>query len=60
MMNETERPEFWESAFTEKQEMWGFESAKSAVSTRDFFCPKVSEEMSLFPALVMGGMRKFS
>jgi SAM-dependent methyltransferase len=37
MMNENEKPEFWESAFTEKQEMWGFEPAKSAVLTKDFF-----------------------
>lgn len=32
-----EKPEFWESAFGEKQEMWGFEPAKSAVLTKDFF-----------------------
>jgi SAM-dependent methyltransferase len=37
MTNENEKPEFWESAFTEKQEMWGFEPAKSAVLTKDFF-----------------------
>ncbi len=35
MVNETENPEFWESAFNEKQEMWGFEPAKSAVLTKD-------------------------
>lgn len=29
--------EFWESSFIEKQEMWGFEPARSALSTRDFF-----------------------
>ncbi len=29
--------EFWEEAFREKQEMWGFEPAKSAVLARDFF-----------------------
>ncbi len=32
-----EKPEFWESSFIEKQEMWGFEPAKSAVLTKDFF-----------------------
>ncbi len=32
-----EKPEFWEAAFGEKQEMWGFEPAKSAVLTKDFF-----------------------
>ncbi|SIO54520.1 class I SAM-dependent methyltransferase [Chitinophaga niabensis] len=29
--------EFWESAFNEKQEMWGLEPAKSAVLTKDLF-----------------------
>lgn len=29
--------EFWEEAFKEKQEMWGFEPAKSAILTKDFF-----------------------
>jgi hypothetical protein len=37
MVNENEKPEFWEAAFDEKQEMWGFEPAKSAVLTKDFF-----------------------
>lgn len=37
MENKMEPPEFWESAFGEKQEMWGFEPAKSAVLTKDFF-----------------------
>ncbi|RFM31053.1 class I SAM-dependent methyltransferase [Chitinophaga silvisoli] len=32
-----EEPEFWEKSFTEKQEMWGFEPAKSAVLTKDYF-----------------------
>ena len=29
--------EFWEEAFKDKQEMWGFDPAKSAVLTKDFF-----------------------
>lgn len=29
--------EFWEEAFKDKQEMWGFEPAKSAVVAKDFF-----------------------
>lgn len=29
--------EFWEEAFKDKQEMWGFEPAYSAVLTKDFF-----------------------
>jgi len=37
MAIENEQPEFWETAFTEKKEMWGFEPAKSAVLTKDFF-----------------------
>lgn len=37
MSNHTDQPEFWEAAFREKQEMWGFEPAKSAVLTKDFF-----------------------
>ncbi len=37
MENKTEKPEFWETAFGEKQEMWGLEPAHSAVLTKDFF-----------------------
>jgi len=37
MISESEKSEFWESAFNEKQEMWGFEPAKSAILTKDFF-----------------------
>jgi len=29
--------EFWESSFIEKQTMWGFEPADSAILTKDFF-----------------------
>ncbi len=29
--------EFWEASFAEKQEMWGFEPASSALLTKDFF-----------------------
>lgn len=29
--------EFWEEAFKNKKEMWGFEPAKSAILTKDFF-----------------------
>jgi cyclopropane fatty-acyl-phospholipid synthase-like methyltransferase len=29
--------EFWEEAFKDKQEMWGLETAKSTVLTKDFF-----------------------
>src|SRR5688572_25739449 len=37
MINDTEKPEFWEKNFIEKQEMWGFEPSKSAVQTKDLF-----------------------
>lgn len=39
-MNEKEVPEFWESNFIEKKEMWGFEPSRSAVLTKDFFAEK--------------------
>ncbi len=29
--------EFWDQAFKDKQEMWGFDPAKSTVLTKDFF-----------------------
>jgi SAM-dependent methyltransferase len=29
--------EFWEQAFVDKQEMWGFEPADSAILAKDFF-----------------------
>ena len=37
LVNEPEKPEFWEASFREKQEMWGFEPAKLAVVSKDFF-----------------------
>lgn len=37
MDQQTDKPEFWEAAFSEKHEMWGFEPAASAVLTKDFF-----------------------
>jgi len=40
MVNENEKPEFWETAFDEKQEMWGLEPSKSAVLTKDLFVQK--------------------
>lgn len=32
--------EFWEEAFKDKQEMWGFEPAKSTLLVNDFFIEK--------------------
>jgi SAM-dependent methyltransferase len=37
MANESGKPEFWEAAFADKQEMWGMEPAKSAVITKNLF-----------------------
>lgn len=53
MSNETEKPEFWESAFGEKQEMWGFEPAKSAALTKNFFVEK-SVKNILIPGIGYG------
>lgn len=40
MQQENEQPEFWEAAFTDKQEMWGFNPAQSAILAKDFFVAK--------------------
>lgn len=53
MNTENEKPEFWESAFTEKQEMWGFEPSKSAVLTKDFFVQQ-SVKSILIPGIGYG------
>ncbi len=39
-MNENEKPEFWESSFISKQEMWGFSPARSAILTNHLFIQK--------------------
>jgi SAM-dependent methyltransferase len=53
MTNKTEKPEFWESAFHEKQEMWGFEPSGSAVLTKDFFV-RESVKNILIPGIGYG------
>lgn len=40
MQQEPGKLEFWEAAFSEKQEMWGFEPSNSAILTKDFFVEK--------------------
>ncbi|MGV3612547.1 MAG: methyltransferase domain-containing protein [Fluviicola sp.] len=40
MMSENEKPEFWESSFSSKQEMWGFSPARSAILTNHLFIQK--------------------
>jgi SAM-dependent methyltransferase len=53
MADETEKSEFWESAFSGKQEMWGFEPSKSAILTKDFFVQK-SVKNILVPGIGYG------
>jgi SAM-dependent methyltransferase len=53
MVNKTDKSEFWESAFNEKHEMWGFEPSKSALLTRDFFAQK-SVKNILIPGIGYG------
>jgi len=53
MEHETEQPEFWEKSFIEKQEMWGFEPAKSAILTKDLFLEK-SVSNILIPGIGYG------
>ncbi len=45
--------EFWESHFKEKNEMWGFEPARSAVITKDFFAGQAVQNV-LIPGIGYG------
>jgi SAM-dependent methyltransferase len=45
--------EFWEEAFKEKQEMWGFEPSKSALLIKDFFVEKKVKNV-LIPGIGYG------
>ncbi|QJB33674.1 methyltransferase domain-containing protein [Chitinophaga oryzae] len=53
MQQENAKPEFWEAAFTEKQEMWGFEPSHSALLTSDFFVEKGVKKV-LIPGIGYG------
>ncbi|WP_276133967.1 class I SAM-dependent methyltransferase [Polluticoccus soli] len=53
MQDESNKPEFWEAAFNDKREMWGFEPAKSAVLTRDLFVEHGVKDM-LVPGIGYG------
>ena len=53
MKDKIEKPEFWESAFTNKQEMWGLEPSKSAILARDFFAQKSLKNI-LIPGIGYG------
>ncbi|GAB2776949.1 class I SAM-dependent methyltransferase [Rhabdobacter roseus] len=48
-----QKPEFWESSFSEKQAMWGFEPARSAVLVRDFFVERGVRQV-LIPGIGYG------
>lgn len=50
---ESDKPEFWEAAFTDKKEMWGFEPSKSAILTKDFFLDKAVKNV-LIPGIGYG------
>ncbi|CAN5315037.1 class I SAM-dependent methyltransferase [soil metagenome] len=45
--------EFWENNFVDKQEMWGFEPAKSAELTKNFFIEKEVKDI-LIPGIGYG------
>ncbi|MGM9509723.1 class I SAM-dependent methyltransferase [Larkinella sp. GY13] len=45
--------EFWEEAFKDKQEMWGFHPANSALLTKDFFVEKAVKNI-LIPGIGYG------
>src|SRR5690606_15337106 len=45
--------EFWEETFKDKQEMWGFQPAKSAVLAKDFFVKKAIKDV-LIPGIGYG------
>lgn len=49
----TAKPEFWESSFIDKQEMWGFEPCRSAIAAKDFFVEKSVKEV-LIPGIGYG------
>jgi len=53
MDNEFEQPEFWETAFGEKKEMWGFEPSASALLTKDLFLQNNAKHI-LIPGIGYG------
>ncbi len=52
-MNKNEKPEFWESSFSDKQEMWGLNPAKSAIIATDLFIER-SVKHVLVPGIGYG------
>lgn len=52
-MNTSEQPEFWETNFINKKEMWGLTPSQSAVITNDFFVDQ-SLQRVLIPGIGYG------
>lgn len=52
-MNENEKPEFWESSFSDKHEMWGLNPAKSAMTASALFLER-SVKQVLVPGIGYG------
>ncbi len=52
-MNENEKPEFWESSFSDKQEMWGLNPAKSAMIASALFLERSIKQV-LVPGIGYG------
>ena len=53
MTAKNENPEFWETNFSDKKEMWGLEPAHSAVLTKDFFLKQAVKNV-LIPGIGYG------
>lgn len=53
MEDQINKPEFWEAAFNEKQEMWGFQPSASAVLTKDLFAGESIKDV-LIPGIGYG------
>ena len=51
--NGIEEQEFWETAFNEKNEMWGFEAANAAVLAKDLFVENAAQNI-LIPGIGYG------
>ncbi|GGH20007.1 class I SAM-dependent methyltransferase [Sphingobacterium alkalisoli] len=52
-MKSNNKKEFWEASFIDKQEMWGFEPAHSALLAKDFFVERAAKNI-LIPGIGYG------
>lgn len=53
MSDKRKQPEFWEAAFTDKREMWGWEPSKSAILTSKLFADNGVKDV-LIPGIGYG------